>query len=243
MNFRIEKGDIINCDVDAIVLPANKKLKEGAGTSRAIFTAAGRKQLKDACSKIGTCDVGSAVPTPGYSLDADYIIHAVVPKWIDGSHNEYELLSSSYLSALAVADVMKCDSIAFPMLAAGNNGFDRELAFNIAKESIESFEGEYLKEVILDVYDEEMAVFIKSLGYDVFDQPERTRDNKRQNVFIDKALTNGLQFVKNHRDVIVEYGIEIADMVMQGYKPKKIMINLIKKAVVKNDNENQDDDR
>ena len=34
---------------------------------------------------------------------------------------------------------MKCNSIAFPMLAAGNNGFDRELAFKIAKESIESF--------------------------------------------------------------------------------------------------------
>ena len=96
MNFRIEKGDIINCDVDAIVLPANQKLKEGPGTSRAIFTAAGRKQLKDACSKIGSCDVGSAVPTSGYNLDADYINCAVVPKWVDGSHDEYELTPHIY---------------------------------------------------------------------------------------------------------------------------------------------------
>ncbi len=70
-----------------------------------------------------------AVPTAGYNLRADFIIHAVVTKWVDGNQNEYELLGSAYRSSLEIADKMKCRSIAFPLLAAGNNGFDKELAF------------------------------------------------------------------------------------------------------------------
>ena len=146
MDFVVERGNIIYCDTDAVVLPANKHLKEGAGTSHAIFSAAGRKELTKACSDIGFSEIGTAVPTSVYKLKADYIVHAVVPKWIDGEHNEYELLSSAYISALGVADAMKCESIAFPMLASGNNGFDRALAFQIARESIGRFEGENSKE-------------------------------------------------------------------------------------------------
>lgn len=35
---------------------------------------------------------------------------------------------------------MGCRSIAFPLLASGNNGFSLELAFQIAQEAIEGFE-------------------------------------------------------------------------------------------------------
>ena len=138
MKFDIVKTNIVNVHADAIVLPANTALKEGSGTSTAIFEAAGRKKLTQACKKIGSCEVGSAVPTLAFDLEAKYIIHAVVPKWIDGNHNEYDLLSSAYLSALKVADIMGCTSIAFPLLASGNNGYDLDLAFQIAKESINS---------------------------------------------------------------------------------------------------------
>ncbi|MDO4492166.1 MAG: macro domain-containing protein [Lachnospiraceae bacterium] len=131
MKLRFLKGDITDIRTDAIVLPANKHLKEGSGASEAIFKAAGRKELTKACAKIGFCEIGSAVPTLGYGLKSKYIVHAVVPKWVDGNHNEYDFLSSAYLSALELADVMDCKSIAFPLLASGNNGFDLELAFEI----------------------------------------------------------------------------------------------------------------
>ena len=48
MNFDVVQNDITNMIVDAIVLPANEKLKEGSGTSRAIFEKAGRKALTKA---------------------------------------------------------------------------------------------------------------------------------------------------------------------------------------------------
>lgn len=120
MEFKILKGNIVDAKVDAIVLPANTKLKEGSGVSKAILKAAGRKPLTKARKEIGFCEMGSAVPTLGYELSAKYIIHAVVPKWIDGDYGEYDTLSSAYASALDVADVMECKSIAFPLLVSGN---------------------------------------------------------------------------------------------------------------------------
>lgn len=223
MEFKIVRENIINTDTDAIVLPANEKLKEGSGTSRVIFSAAGRKNLKDACSKIGSCEVGTAVPTSGYKLDADYIIHAIVPKWIDGEHNEYELLSSAYFSALSVADSMKCESIAFPLLSAGNNGFDRELAFNIAKESIEEFDGKYLKKVMLVVYDAEIAVFLKTKGYDVLDYIRISQKEKKEKrkESMDNAIKTGKQFMCDHKKEMIDYGIDIANKVFQLIKENK----------------------
>lgn len=60
MTFEIFKANIVNIHADAIVLPANEALKEGSGTSRAIFEAAGRKQLTKACKELGHCNTGSA---------------------------------------------------------------------------------------------------------------------------------------------------------------------------------------
>ena len=84
MKFKIIKANIVDVASDAIVLPANEGLKEGPGSSKAIFSAAGRKELTQACKKLGHCNIGSAVPTLAYNLSSKYIIHAVVPKWIDG---------------------------------------------------------------------------------------------------------------------------------------------------------------
>ena len=78
------------------------------------------------CEKIGYCSIGNAVPTLAYKLNAKFIIHTVVPKWIDGNNSEYDFLSSAYLSALTAAELMGCESIAFPRLGSGNNGFDRK---------------------------------------------------------------------------------------------------------------------
>lgn len=52
MKFIVISNDISNMDVDAIVLPANPELKEGSGTSTAIFKKAGREKLNLACEDI-----------------------------------------------------------------------------------------------------------------------------------------------------------------------------------------------
>lgn len=113
-------------------------------------------------------DVGTAVPTVGFNLDADYIIHAVVPKWIDGAHQEYQYLSAAYLSSLYLANEMGCTSLAFPLLAAGNQGFDDELAFEIAQRSIEMFEPDHrLEKVYLVVYNKEVMSMLRKRNISV----------------------------------------------------------------------------
>lgn len=241
MQFDVVKTNIINVAADAIVLPANEQLKEGSGTSRAIFEAAGRTALTKACEKFGHCDTGNAVPTLAFNLNAKYIVHAVVPRWIDGENGEYDLLSSAYLSALNVADVMGCESIAFPILASGNNGFDKELALHIAKESIEQFSGINLKKIILVIYGNSMEELVTSMGYSIIYIPERIRvDEKKEEhkakvhkiladskevaqKFLEDQVAKAIEWLKdeNNREMVLKYGFMIAQAVLNKKNSKK----------------------
>lgn len=211
MKFNIIKSNIVDVVADAIVLPANEKLKEGSGASTALFEAAGRKKLTKACMEIGHCDIGSAVPTLAFNLKARFLIHAVVPVWIDGNHNEYELLSSAYLSALNLADVMECTSIAFPLLASGHNKFDKELAVKIAHESIERFEGTNLKKVTIVIYGDSTEKLMKNLGYAVAIIPKRIHEEEQKalkKAKREKLLAEGKEVVQQFLEEQMKKGIE-----------------------------------
>lgn len=157
MKINFMNGNIADMCVDAIVLPANSRLKEGSGSSRALFERAGRKKLQHFCEvcidKYGILNIGDVVATPAFKLQAECILHAVVPHWVDGNSEEYVNLMMTYINALRQADTMGCRSIAFPLLASGNNGFSLELAFQIAQEAIEGFEAENtLKSIYLVLF-------------------------------------------------------------------------------------------
>jgi len=65
--------------VDAIVNAANTGLQMGGGVCGAIFRAAGPAQLQAACGRLAPVQTGGAVITPGFSLPARFVIHAVGP--------------------------------------------------------------------------------------------------------------------------------------------------------------------
>lgn len=229
MKLEFIQTNIVNVSADAIVLPANTMLKEGSGASTAIFEAAGRRKLTQACKKIGSCPVGSAVPTLAFNLNAKYIIHAVVSKWIDGNQGEYDLLSSAYLSSLKIADVMGCQSIAFPLLASGNNGYDKELAFQIAKESIESFEGSSLKKAGLVVYGSRITAWLREQGYEVIEIPEDLEKERRKQAHKEKAK----QFAEEGKEIAYRF---LEDQIQKGLDYLKVKENreeLLEKAMEK----------
>lgn len=247
MEFNIVKGNIVNIAADAVVLPANEGLVEGSGTSSAIFTAAGRSSLRKACRdrrKKTHPKTGSAVVTLAYNLNAKYIIHAIVPRWnkydIDSN---YALLSSAYLTSLAQADAAKCESILFPLLCAGNNKFDAEIAFKIASESIKDFNGTYLKKVTLVIFDDNIEVDVIQLGYEIEHLPKdsktianekekqalETKANERFNDFKKTAIKivddqieelldwlNNKENIDNARDWIFDKAFYIAKKVLHG---------------------------
>ena len=131
MPFEIVRNNITNMQVDAIVNTANPKATIGYGVDAGIHKKAGPKLL-EARKNIGSIGVGQTAITPAFDLDAKYVIHAVGPIWQGGSHNEEVLLSQCYKGALKLAKEHDCDSIAFPLLSAGNLYFPKPLALQIA---------------------------------------------------------------------------------------------------------------
>lgn len=85
-------GDITKIPTQAVVNSANPSLLAGGGVCGAIHRAAG-PELEAACKQIGRIDPGQAVLTEAFNLPADYVIHAVAPRYLDGSRGELEVLA------------------------------------------------------------------------------------------------------------------------------------------------------
>ena len=138
-NIEVKKIDITDLDVDVIVNAANSRLHEGGGVCGAIFRKAGANELADACSEIGHCETGNAVITPGFNLNAKYIIHAVGPIWSGGDSNEAELLSNAYRRSLALAKENGCHTIGFPLISSGIYGYPKRQAWQKAIQACDDF--------------------------------------------------------------------------------------------------------
>lgn len=153
MPLQIIRQDITKLDVDAIVNAANTSLRQGGGVCGAIFAAAGPERLQRACDRIGHCQTGEAVITPGFDLPAKYVIHTPGPVWRGGNFGERELLSACYRNSLELAKKYRLKSIAFPLIASGIYGYPKGEALAVAIEAIGAFLLQQEMEVILAVYD------------------------------------------------------------------------------------------
>ena len=153
MPFQIIRNDITKVKADAIVNTANPNVAVGSGTDSAIYHAAGEKQLLAERKKIGIMMPGEAAYTPAFNLNAKYVIHTIGPSWIDGNHNEREILHSCYKKSLDLAVELECKSIAFPLIATGVYGFPKDEALQIALVEINKFLLSHEMKVILVVFD------------------------------------------------------------------------------------------
>ncbi|WP_312474481.1 macro domain-containing protein [Neobacillus sp.] len=163
MPLEIVRHDITKMNVYAIVNAANTALKMGGGVCGAIFHAAGASELQKACDQIGHCNVGEAVITDGFKLDAKYIIHTPGPIWHGGSNQEAALLKASYNNSLVLAKNHQCESIAFPLISTGIYGYPKEEALQIAVSTISSFLFNHDMLVYLVVFDKKSFGLSKKL--------------------------------------------------------------------------------
>lgn len=138
VRIEVVQGDITGEVVDAIVNAANSALAGGGGVDGAIHRAAGASNLRAACAALGGCATGDAKATPGFELQARWIIHTVGPVWHGGQAGEPELLASCYRRCLAVADDLSAASIAFPAISTGVYGYPRAAAADIAVATLAS---------------------------------------------------------------------------------------------------------
>ena len=136
--LQLVEGDITQMETEAIVNAANKLLRPGGGVCGAIHRAAG-PELAMASLAIGGCNPGEARLTPGFSLKARWVIHAVGPVWAYGKQNEAETLASAYRSSLALCEEHQISSVAFPLISTGSYGYPMKLACEIALSTITSW--------------------------------------------------------------------------------------------------------
>ena len=169
-SITIQKSSITGLQVDAIVNAANSRLMNGGGVCGAIFQAAGAYELQAACNKIGKCNTGNAVITPGFKLPAKYVIHAVGPIWNGDAYNEAQLLYSAYKQSLKVAKENGIHSIAFPLISAGIYGYPKDEAWRKALQSCKDFidaNKDYEIDIIFAVIDDAILALGKKTMTDL----------------------------------------------------------------------------
>ena len=128
--------DVLTVQSDIIVISANPSLLAGSGISGVIHKAAG-PQLEAAAKPFAPLTPGQAIITPAFNLSAQYVIHTVCPRYMDGQRGESEQLYHAYASALALhSQVPDAKSIAFVSMGTGVYKWPMELAAGIAVKAL-----------------------------------------------------------------------------------------------------------
>src|SRR5262245_1622581 len=112
----IERGDISDAQVDAVINAANSTLAMGSGVAGALKRKGGVIIEEEALSQ-GPIEVGEAVLTTGGNLICTHVIHAAVMG--PDLKTDPDIIARTTKSVLALADKQRLSSIALPALGAG----------------------------------------------------------------------------------------------------------------------------
>jgi O-acetyl-ADP-ribose deacetylase (regulator of RNase III) len=181
MPFKIVRNDITKMNTEAIVNTANDLVSVGTGCDHAVYTAAGYDELlKYREDNIGIVPEGDAFITPGFALQAKYIIHAVSPFYNGGNKGEEEKLRSCYRKSLQLAKKNNIKSISFPLISTGGFGYPKEEGMRIAIDEINAFLMRHNMLIYLVVFDVEAT----ELGGNLYSDLEAYIDRK----YVEKKL-------------------------------------------------------
>lgn len=112
----IERGDITDWEVDAIVNAANSTLAMGTGVAGAIKRKGG-VIIEEEAMRQGPVEVGEAVLTTGGNLPATHVIHAAVMG--PDLKTDGEKIAATTRAVLALATKHRITSVALPALGTG----------------------------------------------------------------------------------------------------------------------------
>ena len=114
--FAVERGDITDAEVDAIVNAANSELWMGAGVAGAIKRKGG-SVIEEEAVRQGPIEVGEAVLTVAGNLPATHVIHAATMG--KDLKTDPDKIRAATKSSLVLAEKHRLTSMAFPALGSG----------------------------------------------------------------------------------------------------------------------------
>jgi O-acetyl-ADP-ribose deacetylase (regulator of RNase III) len=119
VTIEITVDDILSLPVKSLVTVTDPNLYVNP-----FLAAKAGPLVQQACTAIGWCDIGSAVITVAGTLSAEKIIHAVGPRWGEGS--ERGKLANVTRESLRLAEQNRLKSIALPAISTGVLGYPVE---------------------------------------------------------------------------------------------------------------------
>jgi O-acetyl-ADP-ribose deacetylase (regulator of RNase III) len=115
-SITIERGDITDRDVDAVVNPANTALTMSTGVAGAIKKKGGLI-IEEEAMRQGPLEIGEAILTTGGNLPATHVIHGAVMG--PDLKTDGERIAATTRAILALAEKHRITSLALPALGTG----------------------------------------------------------------------------------------------------------------------------
>lgn len=194
MPLKIIRNNILEMKVDAIVNPTDYKLS-GSGSIDKKIHDAGAEALRKECDEYDHCNFGDAILTNAYNLPCKYIIHTVSPFWRD-NHDDLEIMRSCYVNCLRIATQQKLKSIAFPLIGTGTFSCPKELAINLAINTINSFLLNHEMKVYLVLYTADAVKITSQLVDNIksYISDEEVENDRRLEMYIKEHLRERRSF-------------------------------------------------
>lgn len=175
VTIEVLQGDLFAQDVDAIVISSDVSLTP----SDELLAKAG-EAIQQEITAAGSGDVGSAIITGAGSLTyAKHVIHAVGPRWGEGS--ERGKLGNATWKCLELAEDHHLKSIALPAISVGAMGYPVENCARIMIEKVIDFTFENLKHlrtVMFCLKDDNITTIFKEEFQRQLDALQRSGEGK-----------------------------------------------------------------
>ena len=157
--IELVRGDILSIEAGAAVLSAHPTLVAGSGLSGHFHREAG-PELEVAAEVLGPLEPGHSVVTEGYRLNAPLVVHAVAPRYLQGTEQEQATLRQTYMSVFGHSELADCKRIVFPAIGVGIYRWPINLAASIA---LSALQDSPFVETIVCLYDDENFYAYKNL--------------------------------------------------------------------------------
>ncbi|MBU0984622.1 MAG: macro domain-containing protein [candidate division Zixibacteria bacterium] len=134
--IRLMKVDITDVEIEAFVYYASHDLNLGSGYGTAIAMRGG-PPVQEELSKYDTLETTQAVVTGAGEMKAQYIVHAVGPRFQE--ENLEDKLRTTIVNALAQAEARGITSLAFPPMGTGFYGVPLDVSARIMIETLSTY--------------------------------------------------------------------------------------------------------